>query len=188
MKITKNKNHDFLKTAGKGAIAIALVVWANIIQATPVRQSQQKPNIILILTDDQGWTDTAIQMMPNRPDSKSEYYRTPNLERLAREGMCFSNAYSPTPVCSPTRTSIQFGKTAARLKNTGHYRSASKCEEEIGIAQMVKAGHSDYVTAHFGKWGLNGKNEYKNITHRYNYFLLYIRKHRHIVQCQFLLY
>lgn len=154
MKITKNKNHDFLKTAGKGAIAIALVVWANIIQATPVRQSQQKPNIILILTDDQGWTDTAIQMMPNRPDSKSEYYRTPNLERLAREGMCFSNAYSPTPVCSPTRTSIQFGKTAARLKNTGHYRSASKCEEEIGIAQMVKAGHSDYVTAHFGKWGL----------------------------------
>ena len=49
MKITKNKNHDFLKTAGKGAIAIALVVWANIIQATPVRQSQQKPNIILIL-------------------------------------------------------------------------------------------------------------------------------------------
>ena len=114
----------------------------------------KSPNIILILTDDQGWTDTSVQMMDGRPDSKSDYYRTPNLERLAKEGMRFSNAYSPTPVCSPTRTSIQFGKTAARLKNTGHYRSASRCEGEIGIPKMIKAGNPDYVTAHFGKWGL----------------------------------
>ena len=50
----------------------------------------KKPNIILFLTDDQGWADTSVRMMKSRPDSKSEIYKTPNLERLAKEGMVFS--------------------------------------------------------------------------------------------------
>ena len=149
-----------MKSQGANVFTIILIVI--LIYPTFSQQSAtgsesdafKSPNIILILTDDQGWTDTSVQMMDDRPDSKSDYYRTPNLERLAKEGMRFTNAYSPTPVCSPTRTSIQFGKTAARLKNTGHYRSASRCEDEIGIPEMIKVANSNYVTAHFGKWGL----------------------------------
>ncbi|UCB53636.1 MAG: sulfatase-like hydrolase/transferase, partial [Candidatus Zixiibacteriota bacterium] len=56
-------------------------------------------------TDDQGWTDTSVAMMRQRPDSKSDFYRTPHLERLARGGLVFSSAYSPAPVCSPSRNS-----------------------------------------------------------------------------------
>ena len=72
-------------------------------------------NIVFILSDDQGWTGTSVQMDDRVEGSVSGLYRTPNLERLAAEGMRFSNAYSLAPNCSPTRMSIQTGKTAVRL-------------------------------------------------------------------------
>lgn len=75
-------------------------------------------NIVLILSDDQGWTGSSVQMDSRVPTSVSDLYLTPNLERLAAEGMRFSNAYAPAPNCSPTRMSIQTGKTAARLGAT----------------------------------------------------------------------
>ena len=87
-------------------------------EPAPVR----RPNIILILTDDQGWTGTSVQMAAQREDSRSDYHRTPNLEKLAADGMRFSNAYAPAAVCSPTRHAIQWGKSPARLGitfNTG---------------------------------------------------------------------
>ena len=112
----------------------------------------KKPNIIIILTDDQGWTDSSVRMMENRDDSKSDFYETPNLERLAEEGLVFSNAYAPAPVCTPTRYSILYGKSPARLKHStlkGWYASP---EKEVSIPKMIKSGNTDYVTAHFGKW------------------------------------
>ena len=116
------------------------------------------PNIILVLADDLGWTDTSVRMMAERPDSRSEYYQTPALERLARDGMVFSNAYSPAPTCTPTRSSIQFGKTPARLRQTVVHDVLAKkrgidCADEVSIAQMIKSVDPSYVTAHFGKWG-----------------------------------
>ncbi len=75
-------------------------------------------NVVFILSDDQGWTGSSLQMDSRVPDSSSDLYRTPNIERLATQGMRFSNAYSPAPNCSPTRMSIQTGKTAARLGAT----------------------------------------------------------------------
>ena len=93
-------------------------------------QSKEKilhsPNFIFILADDQGWNGTSVQMMRNEIGSKSDYFETPNLELLAEEGMRFSDAYSSAPVCAPSRYSIQFGKTPARLSlirvgmNTDH--------------------------------------------------------------------
>ena len=56
-----------------------------------------KPNIILVFTDDQGWTDTSVQMMANLPESRNDLYQTPALERMARQGMVFSNALSSPP-------------------------------------------------------------------------------------------
>jgi len=139
---------DLLKTMGLGAAALATPAFARDAEA-------RRPNFILFLTDDQGWTDTSVPMMEGRPDSRSDFYRTPALERLAREGMVFSNAYSPAPVCSPTRHSIQFGKTPARLRNTCHVRGAADCRDELSIAQMLKRADPAYATAHFGKWGLS---------------------------------
>lgn len=93
---------------------VALLL-ATVVSSPAVSES---PNILILLADDLGWTGTSVQMDERVPGSKSDLYRTPNLERLASQGMRFSNAYSPAPNCSPTRMSIQTGKTAARLGAT----------------------------------------------------------------------
>ncbi len=64
-------------------------------------------NILLILVDDLGWMDLACY--------GSAFYDTPNLDRLASDGMLFTDAYSSCPVCSPTRASIMSGKYPARV-------------------------------------------------------------------------
>lgn len=145
---------DFIKLLGTGTVAFTVAPELTKVRTRAQESNLKKPNIILILTDDQGWTDTSVQMKADMPDSKSDYYQTPALERLAKMGMVFSSAYSPAPVCTPTRCSIQWGKTPARLKNTGHYRSARKnFDNEVSIAQAIKAVDPKYATAHFGKWG-----------------------------------
>ena len=114
------------------------------------------PNFILILSDDQGWNGTSVKMMDDEPGSKSDYFETPNLELLAERGMRFSNAYSSAPVCAPSRYSIQFGKTPARLSlirvgmNTDHIDH----EGFISIPKALKKINNQYKTAHFGKWGM----------------------------------
>jgi len=142
----------FLKAVGVGAAALAAP------EGTAAPAAPARPNVLLVLTDDQGWTDTSVRMMADRPDSASGFLRTPALERLAREGMVFSNAYAPAPTCTPTRASIQFGKTPARLRQTVVHDvlAASRgidCKDEVSLARMVKAAGAGYVTAHFGKWG-----------------------------------
>ena len=63
-----------------------------------------RPNIILMMADDQGWNGTSVAMHPQIPGSKGQYYHTPNLERLAAQGMRFSAGYSPAPVCSDRKS------------------------------------------------------------------------------------
>src|SRR5205823_2899333 len=121
-------------------------------------RAAQRPNIVLMLADDQGWAGTSVAMHPDIGASKSELFQTPNLEQLAAQGMRFSAAYAPAPVCSPTRISIQTGKSPAQL----HWTKAAPPEEgrkliepqliqsiskyEITIADLLrKAG---YATAH----------------------------------------
>jgi len=118
--------------------------------------TERAPNFILFYTDDQGWTDTSMPMMKDRPETGSTFYQTPHLERLAKEGMRFSNAYAPAPTCTPSRVSIQFGKTTARLKVTTVYDVLAKvngidCAEERSIAHVLKEAERGYITAHFGK-------------------------------------
>ncbi len=124
----------------------------------PVKITSKKkaPNFILILTDDQGWNGTSVQMMDEDIRSKSDYHQTPNVENLANRGMRFSSAYASAPVCSPSRYSIQFGQTPARLKmirvgmNTNHIQH----ETSYTIPKLLKTINSNYKTAHFGKWGI----------------------------------
>ena len=58
-------------------------------------RATEKPNVILILADDQGWNALSVRADPDNPASASPYFKTPNLANLAKEGMRFSQAYSP---------------------------------------------------------------------------------------------
>ncbi|MFW6161920.1 MAG: sulfatase [Planctomycetota bacterium] len=93
----------FLKSLGLGAAGLAV---PRALRAAPKR----KPNIVFFLVDDMGWMDSSVY--------GSEYYETPNMERLARRSMKFVNAYAANPLCSPTRASILTGKYPARLRIT----------------------------------------------------------------------
>lgn len=159
------KRRDFIKLAGISATSL-LLGMANkpadlatnndLTAATP-------PNFILILSDDQGWTGTSVQIDPDFKQSASDYIETRNLEKMAKKGMCFSNAYAPSIMCSPTRYSIQFGKTTARLLKTHNYGPSPESMERIkksqSIAQMLKASNKGYITAHLGKWHINPSPE-----------------------------
>ena len=144
---------EALKLSGMSVASLVVSRFAEAKSAV-----KAKPNVILVFTDDQGWADTSVQMLADRPDSKSDFYQTPALARMAKRGMIFSNAYSPAPVCTPSRGSIQFGKTPARLRQTVVHDVLAKsrgidCKNEVALPQMIKAADSSYLTAHFGKWG-----------------------------------
>lgn len=112
----------------------------------------KRPNFILILTDDQSWTATSFRMHPDMPESADAYLETPNLERLAKAGMRFSSGYSPAPLCTPTRRSIQFGMTPARQRGT-EFVGDFKPEGKLSLPQALKRVDPQYRCAHFGKWG-----------------------------------
>ncbi|MGD1979269.1 MAG: sulfatase [Akkermansiaceae bacterium] len=133
--------------------------------------SPAKPNIVFILADDLGWADTTLY-------GHTKFYRTPNLERLAKSGMTFTRAYSASPLCSPTRASILTGQHPARLGLTSptcHLpaeqlvaRRGTKAPPGLKAIQPQSATRlrtdlptlskdlkeAGYRTGHFGKWHL----------------------------------
>ncbi|MFO0792276.1 MAG: sulfatase-like hydrolase/transferase [Pirellulales bacterium] len=148
--------------------------------ATSIASAQPTPNIVLILSDDQGWTGTSVQMDPGGlgPLSASDFYETPNLEALASQGLRFRQAYSAAPNCSPTRSSILTGMTPAALNITdivdrgglftngvtdafysgnnlvAPLHATRPPQNAVSIAQRIKAADPTYMTAHLGKWHL----------------------------------
>jgi len=124
-------------------------------------QGDERPNFIIVYVDDLGWADTSVRMMNTDPDSASDFYQTPHLEKIARRGMKFSCAYAPAPTCTPSRKSIQFGKTPGRLQYTFVHDVLAlqrnlKWQDETSLADVVKSADADYITAHFGK-GMAGE-------------------------------
>jgi arylsulfatase A len=125
--------------------------------------AKKAPNIILFLADDLGWTGLGC--------FGSDFYETPNLDRLASKGVKFTNAYAACTVCSPTRASIMTGMYPARLRLTdfiaGQNRPHAKTtipdwtkgleKERTTIAEALKAG--GYRTIHVGKWHLDFPNQ-----------------------------
>lgn len=132
-------------------------------------RSADQPNILFLLSDDQSWNGLSCQMHPDIPGSAHRYIETPNIARLASEGRRFSAAYSPAPVCSPTRISLQTGKSPAQLNWTkaaptmtaeDGFRLISPTinkripEEEVTIGEILQ--RAGYATALYGKWHLAG--------------------------------
>ncbi len=155
---------QFLKSVGMGLTAAALpgCAWQS-----KARGGKSGPNFVFILADDYGYSDVGCY-------NKRTFYETPNIDRLAAEGMKFTDAYAACPVCSPTRASILTGKYPARLHLTdwipGRQRSGPPeklippdfvqqlVHEEVTIAEALKEG--GYATASIGKWHLGGKEFY----------------------------
>ena len=106
------------------------------------------PNIVFILADDQGWNHLSVPMHDGIPGSASDYFRTPNIERIAAAGMRFSSAYAGAPMCGPSRAALHFGKSAAQVMYSD---SAGEVQaESMTIGELMQS--AGYATAHFGKW------------------------------------
>ena len=148
------------KSRGNVALAIFVGAFFFLIQL-PVLA---RPNILFILVDDLAWTDLGSYGHP--------WHHSPHIDRLATEGMRFTQAYSPAPICSSARASILTGKTPARLGlefvvkaepgeqiieppqilKTPPFTVALELREET-IAETLQ--QANYQTAYFGKWHLN---------------------------------
>jgi len=131
----------------------------------------QQPNVIVILADDLGWSDTTLY-------GTTTYYQTPNVERLAKRGITFTRAYSASPLCSPTRSALLTGQSPARTgitvpnchmpqvvlqATTGKKAPVDQKSIQPAPATRLKTEYrtlaetlkdAGYATAHFGKWHL----------------------------------
>lgn len=112
------------------------------------------PNFVLIYIDDLGWAQTSVEMIEGDPETRSDYFQTPSLERLAAGGRVLSACYSPAPLCAPSRNSLLHGMTPSRMRLTT--LSAVEVKKEyrgqITIPKALKLANPEYRTAHFGKW------------------------------------
>ena len=132
--------------------------------AVAAAAGKRKPNIVFILIDDLGWADLS--------GYGSTYHLSPILDKLAAQGMKFTDAYAACPVCSPTRASILTGRYPASVGVTdfipGHRRPWAKLVvpkihnqlplEETTIAEALRP--AGYVSACFGKWHLGGGRKF----------------------------
>ncbi len=106
--------------------------------------SLPRPNIVLVMADDQGWGETGYRQHP--------ILKTPNLDAMADAGIRFDRFYAGAPVCSPTRASVMTGRSNNRTGVESH-GFALRLQEKT-LAQALKT--AGYATGHFGKWHLNG--------------------------------
>ena len=104
----------------------------------------KRPNIILVMTDDQGWGQTGYYNHP--------VLDTPNLDAMAKNGIRFDRFYAGAPVCSPTRASVLTGRSNDRTGVFNHGYALRN--QEKTITQALKK--NGYATGHFGKWHLSG--------------------------------
>lgn len=127
----------------------ALGLWIAILlfqTAVPVARAElkavERSNVLFLLVDDFGWADVGY--------NGTTFYETPHIDRLAKSGMIFTDAYAAGSVCSPTRNSIMTGKYPAR---TGHTNiGGAMPQSEFTLAEAFKAG--GYATFFAGKWHL----------------------------------
>ncbi len=137
------------------------LIWTTALFFSCQNPKDQKPNIIIINIDDMGWKDLGFM--------GSEYYETPNIDQLAKEGMIFTNGYAAAANCAPSRACLMTGKWAPRhgiYTVSSSERGESKHrkliptkntvtlgKEHTTIAQVLKK--SGYVTCQAGKWHLS---------------------------------
>ncbi|WP_395737134.1 sulfatase-like hydrolase/transferase [Prosthecobacter sp.] len=110
------------------------------------------PNILFILADDQSWSGTSVRMIPGEAGSASREFRTPNLEKLAAQGMTFSQAYAAHCKCECSRAAIQMGRTTSTLNATDKSSRNWNAPVTDSLVNTLKKADRSYRAAHFGKW------------------------------------
>ena len=160
------KRRDFIKKSGKAGVGLlAGTSLGHMLLGCSGNGQKKKLNFVFLLADDLGWNQVGYH--------GTSFYETPHIDRLAKDGMSFTDAYAACPVCSPTRASIMTGKYPARLHLTdfiaGNPYPFAKLKqpewikylplEEITIAEVFKK--EGYVTGCFGKWHLSTDKNYK---------------------------
>ena len=146
--------------------SFALMVWLGLPVGSFAEDTSQvvgkRPNIVFIMIDDLGWMDLACQ--------GNTLVETPHIDRLATQGMRFTNNYAAAPVCSPTRAAIMTGKAPARLRITNHLPDQKRfvpddakllpaeCHDHLPLEEVTVAERlqqAGYATAFIGKWHLS---------------------------------
>ncbi len=136
------KRRAFLQSLAAAGAGIA---WA----PARVHAAKQPLNILFILADDLGWAELGCY--------GNTFNETPNLDRLARQGMRFTQAYAAAPVCSPFRASLMTGQYPARVGITDYLRPDADKHLPEGLTTLAEALDSaGYATGITGKWHLSG--------------------------------
>jgi arylsulfatase A-like enzyme len=135
---------------------VLLVLGPTFFAQAKEKLKTNKPNILIILTDDMGFGDVGCY--------GGNFAPTPNLDRMAKEGIRFTKYYSASPICSPSRTGILTGMAPARWNITSYLQTREgnrNCEQADflsvsapSMARILKT--AGYATGHFGKWHMGG--------------------------------
>ncbi|MCP3928751.1 MAG: sulfatase-like hydrolase/transferase [Bacteroidetes bacterium] len=136
----------------KNLLTIALILILGGFAELSAQEKLKKPNIVIIVSDDQGNADAGFQRSPAQVS-------TPAIDKLASDGIMFTNAYASAYVCAPTRAGLMTGRYQQRF---GFYKASDSRKgmplNEVTIAEVLKK--EDYHTGMFGKWHLGLTEEY----------------------------
>ena len=177
--------YAFSLAVSNGSTANDLLRFDNIfvngaVVAIPDSPRPEKPNLLLLLADDLGWQDIKVydQLETDVVNGfgGTNVFKTDQMDALAADGVMFTHAYSPTPVCAPSRVAIMTGKHAARTDVTSvsggkcpkagktnystvtpHFRSSLK-DEEYSLAEALR--DAGYYTGAFGKWHMSPEGQH----------------------------
>ncbi|MDZ7765869.1 MAG: sulfatase-like hydrolase/transferase [Melioribacteraceae bacterium] len=164
------RRRQFISNVGKAGVGVAgLSAMGGLLNGCAEKENT-KWNVVFILADDLGWNQVNYHGFG--------FYETPNIDRIAEAGIQFTDAYSASPVCSPTRASLMTGKNPARLHMTDYipgspypYAKLNRppvpeflLTEGLPVKEKTLAEpfkEHGYVTGHFGKWHLSKDKEYE---------------------------
>lgn len=144
-------------------LAFTLLVSGIVFSNSASPQKDKQPNIILVYLDDMGYGDLSL--------TGATGYRTPNLDRMAREGIFFTNFYSPQAVCTASRAGLLTGSYPNRIGLAGALSHTSKVgisDEEDTVAEVLK--RNGYATAVYGKWHLGFQDQFLPTRHGFDEF------------------
>ena len=148
---------------------LVLILFLSLLSGVGVAQERGQPNLIVIFCDDLGYGDLGCY--------GSEKNRTPNVDQLAKSGVKFTDFYSSSPVCTPSRSSLMTGCYARRVgmheDYTGHWVLIPRSRrglnpEELTIAEALKS--AGYATACIGKWHLGDQPEHLPTKHGFDFY------------------
>jgi arylsulfatase A-like enzyme len=151
-----------IRNAALALVALSIFLTVNAHAQSPAQA--RKPNIIWIMADDMGYGDAGCY--------GQRQIKTPNIDKLAAQGMRFTQAYAGAPVCAPSRCTLMMGM------HTGHGVIRGNSKQSIGlgditVAEVLKG--AGYATALVGKWGLGGEGQPGIPTHKgFDFFYGYI--------------